>query len=191
MRARMVSLGMRRLPITRICAMVSGVCARAEIVPEARTSRRAIRTTRIALPTRLERELCAIFTGFEPCDEHKKSAVPEIDFTERICTPSLLKNLVEHYGKNDFITPRRGAPIVTPSQKLPLAHNPSANESHRVPESISQFTGPRSVAIVGQRLHQRAPGSMPVRREAMHQVSRFVSAEHDSARVNWATRPKP
>ena len=50
-----------------------------------------------------EMEVCLIFTGLEPCDEHKCWCVPKIGFTGRICTPSLLKNLVLPQGKIDYI----------------------------------------------------------------------------------------
>ena len=52
-----------------------------------------------------EMEVCLIFTGLEPCGEHKCWCVPKIGFTGRICTPSLLKNLVLPQGKNDFNIP--------------------------------------------------------------------------------------
>lgn len=45
---------------------------------------REIRTVR-------EIDSCLIFTGLEPCGEHKNWCGPWLGFTRRICTPSLLK----------------------------------------------------------------------------------------------------
>jgi len=75
--------------------------------------------------------VCLIFTGLEPCGEHKYWCVPKIGFTGRICTPSLLKNLVLPQGKNDFNIPatkarRRGLPSRHPSDKDPSLGTPSS-----------------------------------------------------------------
>ena len=96
MRARMVSLGMRRLPITRICAIVSAVCAKDRRALESRTgnaraSSNAMRANRCVVRIAWEMEVCLIFTGFDPCGRHKFSFVLVVGFTGRICTPSLLK----------------------------------------------------------------------------------------------------
>jgi hypothetical protein len=44
--------------------------------------------------------VCLIFTGDEPCDEHKNSFVPYFGFTGRICTPSFAENPVFPRGSD-------------------------------------------------------------------------------------------
>jgi hypothetical protein len=62
-----------------------------------------MRATQFAVRLAREMEVCWIFTGLEPCGEHKYWCGPWFGFTGRICTPSLLKNLVLPQGKNDYI----------------------------------------------------------------------------------------
>ena len=74
--------------------MVSDVCA--NIVPALDTSASSIRTraTRMMMDPAPEMEMCLIFTGDEPCGEHKVSFIPLFGFTGRICTPSFAENPV-------------------------------------------------------------------------------------------------
>jgi hypothetical protein len=49
-----------------------------------------------------KKEVCLIFTGLAPRGEHKKSAVPYVCFTGKICTPSMALYLVEPLWKVRF-----------------------------------------------------------------------------------------
>src|ERR1035437_10693454 len=102
---------MRRLPMTRICWIVCGG-PWASAVPaqtasastsRKRPTREVMHGTRLGVRVVREMEVCLIFTGLGPCGEHKCWCGPCIGFTGRICTPSLLKNLVLPQGKNDYI----------------------------------------------------------------------------------------
>src|SRR5580658_228262 len=88
----MVSLGMRRLPMTRMLLMVSALCAKAETAVKAAITTSIKQAARRVKPTKRDIKVCLIFTGQRPCGEHKKYwCGPWFGFTERICTPSLLK----------------------------------------------------------------------------------------------------
>src|ERR1035441_9497515 len=84
---------MRRLPMTRICSIVCGCWAWAAMAEPAKVSNNAARAARLMVLKTRRMEVCLIFTGQEPCGEHKYWCDPRLGFTGRICTPSLLENL--------------------------------------------------------------------------------------------------
>src|SRR5271166_5378927 len=114
----MVSLGMRRLPMTRIVSMVFDPCANA--VPAVTSSASdtpntwAMRAKRPGIRETRETGVCLIFTEPEPCVEHKYWCGPKFaiwfGFTGRISTPSLLIKSDPAHGKIDYIGPRRLRP---------------------------------------------------------------------------------
>jgi hypothetical protein len=59
-------------------------------------------------------QICIVFTGLEPRGEQKYWCGPyfaiTFGFTGRISTPSLLKILILHRGKIDYIGPRSPCP---------------------------------------------------------------------------------
>ena len=79
------------MPMTRIESMVCGCWARAAPAVSASTSTIIKRARRLVVRAAREMEVCLIFTGLEPCGEHKFWCDPKFVFTGRISTPSLLK----------------------------------------------------------------------------------------------------
>src|ERR1017187_4839394 len=114
--------------------MVSVVCA--NTVPAADTSASSIKTraTRLTADAGPEMEVCLIFTGYEPCGEHKVSFEPLFGFTGRICTPSFAEN-PSFLGVSDRSLRKdrfyRTAPILP---KLSGASG-DRNPSHSLPEA--------------------------------------------------------
>ena len=92
-RASTVSLGMRRLPITRIESIVVGDWARAAPAAISNAIRTANRHSRPPAHQAWDIKVSLIFTGLEPCGEHKYWCVPKFGFTGRISTPSLLEKI--------------------------------------------------------------------------------------------------